>query len=216
MTKEMTEEEKTAMVMKTAVEAMQKVIAFAPSRAKIVAEVPKFEGKATDDAMEWMTKLERWMDFNAVDITWDGDRVMYAMNRMTGPAWVWAETLADSMGSKYSEGTGVFGDWNGFKGAFLNKFRGLNRTLLAEQAIRDLYQRTTVVDYTSSFQEQARYLTGWGDAPLITIFRDGLKPRVRTKIYDGYVPMTLGEFINRAIEVDMLLTDNWKMEQGYR
>jgi len=173
------------------------------SRTTLVAAPEAFGGTATEDVLDWLFRLDLYVQFNATDFKNDADRVMYSISRMKGVAGRWAMLKAQE-GSYHNE-TGIFGDYQSFGRQVKDVFIGTDRALVAERKLRGLRQTGRVSEYATAFNEQSRYLNGWGDAPLIAAYRQGLKEEIRMHMFLVKAkdrPTTLAPFVQWTLELD--------------
>ena len=71
----------------------------------------------------------------------------------------------------------------------------------ASRQIQEIKQTGSVADYATKFRGLAAVLT-WDDDYLITMFKKGLKPKIRETYIHRKTPDSLKDLITETIEVD--------------
>ena len=80
-----------------------------------------------------------------------------------------------------------------------------NEPTIARRNIQRIRQTSSAADYAAKFQEIATF-TGFNDTALATMFKQGLKPRVKEELMrTAAVTDTFDTLVNEAINIDIKL-----------
>ena len=92
-------------------------------------------------------------------------------------------------------------------------FRVHNKPTIARRNIQRIRQTLSAADYAAKFQEIATF-TGFDDTALATMFKQGLKPRVKEELMRAAaVTDTFNTLVNKAINIDIKL---YELQQELR
>ncbi|KAF9692879.1 hypothetical protein EKO04_009136 [Ascochyta lentis] len=98
-----------------------------------------------------------------------------------------------------------FDNFDKFKKLVKPIFRVSNKPAIARRNIQRIKQTQSAADYAAKFQRLAAN-TEWDDTALMTMFRQGLKPKVKEELMrTGASTDTLDELVNKAISIDVKL-----------
>ncbi|KAJ8110901.1 hypothetical protein OPT61_g6374 [Boeremia exigua] len=101
-------------------------------------------------------------------------------------------------------------DFNQFKEKIKTIFRVLNEPTIAQRDIQRIKQTRSAADYAADFQQIAAN-TDWDDTALMTMFQQGLKPKVKEELMrTSASTKTLNQLINTAININIKL---YKLQQ---
>ena len=102
----------------------------------------------------------------------------------------------------YKDTNGMFANFSKFKLAIRRVFGISNEKQVTVRTIQHLTQKTSAAKYVARFQEFSPH-TDWDDAALMTMFRRGLKDKVKDELMrDGAISSNLLSLIERAIALD--------------
>ena len=93
-------------------------------------------------------------------------------------------------------------DTDQFKEKIRTIFGVINEPTIARRKIQHIHQKQSAADYAADFQQLAAN-TNWDDTALITMFRQGLKPRVKEELMRSGARLdTLDELMKETIDID--------------
>jgi hypothetical protein len=96
-------------------------------------------------------------------------------------------------------------DFDEFKNKIRPVFGVTNEPTIARREIQRVRQTKSAANYAAEFQQLAAN-TDWDDTALITMFKQGLKPQVKTELMrTGASTDNLDDLINTAINIDVKL-----------
>lgn len=158
---------------------------------------------------DWLTQMQLYLSLSKVD-TNPKKHVLIAITYMRGNAQKWINPYLQV----YLEGDTKenHAEYEGTK-AWMESFPNFkkevgkilgpsNEDKVAIRIVQHLQQRTSASDYAAKFKRYS-VQTGWDDEALMTMFRRGLKDRVKDKMaFDGQRVDDLDELITQAIEID--------------
>ena len=105
----------------------------------------------------------------------DASKVAFATSFMRDYAATWCQPYLNRIFN------GEPLDWTDFLKDLEASFFDHNRQHQAEVALRNIRQTGTVSNYTQDFNQHAR-TTGWPDAPLMSLYQNGLKENVQLAV----------------------------------
>ena len=104
-------------------------------------------------------------------------------------------------------------DFDLFKEQIRQVFGVHNEPTIARRNIQRIRQTSSAADYAAKFQEIATF-TGFDDTALATMFKQGLKPRVKEELMrTAAVTDTFNTLVNKAINIDIKL---YELQQELR
>lgn len=159
---------------------------------------------------EWLTQLDLFFQFQGGDVP-ANRRVLFATTYMRDRAHKWIRPYQ----KKYleqdndNEDLEAITQWMESYPRFRTKIKSVfgisNETPKAVRIIQHLRQRGSAAEYAAEF-EQHSALTGWDDDALMTMFRRGLKTKIKDELArTGASIETLHELTQEAIRID----DTW-------
>jgi hypothetical protein len=176
-----------------------------PTNNVIVNKPDLYHGDRTklDD---WLMQWDLFFLFQGEKIP-ENKRVVLASSYMRGNAFKWIKPFIQ----QYNDGTAPeevdawVSDFDEFKKKVKPVFGVSNEPTIARRDIQRMRQTKSAADYAAEFQQLAAN-TDWDDTALMTMFRQGLKPRVKEELMrTGASTDTLDELINTAIDIDVKL-----------
>ena len=97
------------------------------------------------------------------------------------------------------------GNFDNFKEKIKPVFGVSNEPTIARREIQRIRQIKSAADYAAEFQQLAAN-TDWDDTALMTMFKQGLKPLVKTELMrTGASTNSLDDLINTAININVKL-----------
>ena len=134
-------------------------------------------------------------------------RVTLVASYMRGQAFKWIKPYLQ----QYNQGDAThdvdawMASFDQFKDKIKPIFGVSNEPTIARRNIQRIRQDKSAADYAAEFQQLAAS-TGWDDTALMTMFRQGLKPKVKEELMHTSARIdTLDDLINTAIDIDVSL-----------
>jgi hypothetical protein len=134
-------------------------------------------------------------------------RVTLVASYMRGKAFTWIKPFVQqyNQGNAPKDVDAWIDNFNEFKNKIQPVFRVSNEPTIAQRNIQRIRQTKSAADYAADFQQLAAN-TDWDDTALITMFQQGLKPKVKEELMrTGASTNTLNELINTAIDINVKL-----------
>ena len=169
---------------------------------------PEFFDGTREKLEDWLMKLDLFFMFQGERIPED-KRVTFVASFMKDRAFTWVKPFI-----RRYHGEGESGDidpwiedFDLFKEQIRQVFGVHNEPTIARREIQRIRQTTSTADYAAKFQEVATF-TGWDDNALMTMFRQGLKPKVKEELMrTAATTDTFDALVNEAISIDIKLYD---------
>jgi Retrotransposon gag protein/Zinc knuckle len=167
------------------------------------------------------SKLDDWLMQWDLFFTFQGEkvpeikRVVLVASYMRGKAFTWIKPFVQQYqaGEAPDDVDVWMRDFDQFKERIKPIFGVSNEPHIARRNIQRIKQDKSAADYAAEFQQLAAN-TDWDDTALITMFRQGLKPKVKEELMrTGASTETLDELINTAIDIDVRL---YELQQELR
>lgn len=172
-----------------------------------VAKPETFDG-TREKLEDWLIKFDIFFMFQGGRIP-EERRVTFVTTFMKDRAFTWIKPF---LRRYHAEGNSRdvdpwFEDFDLFKEQIRQVFGVHNEPTLARRDIQRIRQTTSAADYAAKFQEIATF-TGWDDAALMTMFRQGLKPKVKEELMrTAAATDTFDALVNEAINIDIKLQE---------
>lgn len=155
---------------------------------------------------DWLMQWDLFFMFQGEKVP-EKKRVTLVASYMRGQAFTWIKPFVQ----QYNQGDAPddvdvwMGDFDEFKLKIRPVFGVSNEPTIARRDIQRIRQDHSAADYAAKFQQLAAH-TDWDDTALMTMFRQGLKPKVKEELMrTGASTDTLDTLINTAIEIDVKL-----------
>ena len=145
----------------------------------------------------------------------DVKRVVLVASYMRGKAFQWIKPFVQQYqaGEAPEEVDEWMKDFDNFKEKIKPIFGVSNEPTIARRNIQRIRQEKSAADYAAEFQQLAAS-TDWDDTALMTMFKQGLKPKVKEELMrTGASTDTLDTLINTAIEIDVKI---YELQQELR
>jgi hypothetical protein len=161
------------------------------------------------------SKLDDWLMQWDLFFTFQGEkvpeikRVVLVASYMRGKAFQWIKPFVQQYqaGEAPDEVDEWMRDFDAFKEKIKPIFGVSNEPTIARRNIQRIRQEKSAADYAAEFQQLAAN-TDWDDTALMTMFRQGLKPKVKEELMrTGASVETLDSLINTAIDIDVRLQE---------
>ena len=166
-------------------------------------------------------KLDDWLLQWDLFFMFQGDkvpaekRVTLVASYMRGNAFKWIKPFLQQFSKDEApdEVDEWMKDFDQFKDRIKPIFGVSNEPTIARRDIQRIRQTKSAADYAAEFQQLAAN-TDWDDTALTTMFRQGLKPKVKEELMrTGASTDTLDDLINTAIDIDVKL---YELQQELR
>lgn len=155
---------------------------------------------------DWLLQFDLFFEFQGGKVA-ENKRVTLAASYMRGAAFKWIKPFLQQYmkGEAPDEVDAWMVDFDAFKDKIKPIFGISNEPEVARREIQRLRQHKSAADYAADFQQLAA-ATDWDDTALMTMFRQGLKPQVKTELMrTGASIDTLDTLVNEAIDIDVKL-----------
>lgn len=155
---------------------------------------------------DWLLQFDLFFTFQGSTIQED-QKTKLAASYMRGQAFRWIKPfIKNKMDETSTEEDDVWlEDWTDFKIKIRQIFGVSNEPVIARRNIQRIRQTTSAADYAADFQALACE-TDWDDTALMTMFRQGLKPKVKEELMrTGATLGTLKQLVDEAISIDIRL-----------
>jgi hypothetical protein len=161
------------------------------------------------------SKLDDWLMQWDLFFTFQGEkvpeikRVVLVASYMRGKAFQWIKPFVQQYqaGEAPDEVDEWMRDFDAFKERIKPIFGVSNEPTIARRNIQRIKQEKSAADYAAEFQQLAAN-TDWDDTALMTMFRQGLKPKVKEELMrTGASVETLDSLINTSIDIDVRLQE---------
>lgn len=163
---------------------------------------------------DWLMQWDLFFLFQGEKIP-ENKRVTLIASYMRGQAFTWIKPFIQqtNMGEAPDAVDAWVSDFDLFKQQIRPVFGVQNEEAVARRKIQHIRQLRSAADYAAEFQQLAAN-TDWDDTALKTMFRQGLKPRVKEELMrTGAVIDSLDQLVNEAIRVDSEL---YELQQELR
>jgi Retrotransposon gag protein/Zinc knuckle len=166
-------------------------------------------------------KLDDWLMQWDLFFMFQGDkvptkkRVTLVASYMRGKAFTWIKPFVQqyNQGNAPEDVDAWMDDFDEFKNKIRPVFGVTNEPTIARREIQRVRQTKSAADYAAEFQQLAAN-TDWDDTALMTMFKQGLKPQVKTELMrTGASTDNLDDLINTAIDIDVKL---YELQQELR
>jgi hypothetical protein len=170
-----------------------------------VAKPEPFDGTRAK-LEDWLMKFDLFFMFQGERIP-EEKRVTFVATFMKDQAFTWIKPF---LRRYHGEGASTdidpwIEDFDLFKEQIRQVFGVHNEPTIARRKIQHLRQTTSAADYAAEFQQLATY-TGWDDTALATMFRQGLKPKVKEELMRTAASTeNYDDLVNEAISIDIKL-----------
>ena len=155
---------------------------------------------------DWLIQWDLFFLFQGEKIP-GNRRVVLVASYMRGQAFKWIKPYLQ----QYNQGDAThdvdawMASFDQFKDKIKPIFGVSNEPTIARRNIQRIRQDKSAADYAAEFQQLAAS-TDWDDTALMTMFRQGLKPKVKEELMrTGARIDTLDDLINTAIDIDVSL-----------
>ena len=142
---------------------------------------PEFSGKRSEYS-DFVGQLDLYFLLNERTFPSDRQRVLFAVSRLRGMAYKWAEPKV----KEYKMGGATVVPWMEDYGLFVAELEKIygdgNLVATAERQILVLKQTHGVQAYVTAFQTVAARLQSWGNSALASHFYVGLKNSIKDQI----------------------------------
>ncbi|EUC60435.1 Transposon Tf2-1 polyprotein, putative [Rhizoctonia solani AG-3 Rhs1AP] len=181
-------------------------------KPKIGSEPESFDGKkGGTEAKNWLRKAIAYTKANSTRFDGDGDIVFFLCNKLMGNAQAWAAPIVEAYLDDDYTNQQAF-DIATFEEHFIKAFGDPDAVRAAERRIQALHQGTSKAsEYTTAFETLRYELANWGNAPLMAIYRQGLRDEIKNVLAQQIPrnqPNTLSELQDFAIQMDNQLREN--------
>ncbi|KAJ4982496.1 reverse transcriptase domain protein, partial [Stagonosporopsis vannaccii] len=152
---------------------------------------------------EWLLQWDLFFTFQGQNVP-EVQRVTLMASHMRDQALKWIKPFIQqyTAGEAPDEVDEWMRDSDRFKDKIRTIFGVINEPSVARRKIQHIQQRQSAADYAADFQQLAAN-TDWDDTALMTMFRQGLKPRVKEELMrTGASLETLDDLIKETIEID--------------
>jgi len=152
---------------------------------------------------QWLLQMDLYFKFNEKIDPVDKACVAATYMRDNAQKWI-APQLTKYLDDDVfdDENTNLFENWNIFKAKLHQVFGVSNEGNKAIRQIQGLRQTRAAADYAADFQHYA-IQTNWDDNALMTLYRQGLKPRVKEELMrSGAEIKTLESLYEETIRID--------------
>ncbi|EUC56545.1 retrotransposon gag protein [Rhizoctonia solani AG-3 Rhs1AP] len=181
-------------------------------KAKVGSEPETYDGKEKGaKSKAWLRKAMAYVKLNETRYPDDRDKILFFCGRLTGHAEKWAAPIFDA----YNDDDYTYqnlNDLQAFTEAFEKNFGDPDAGHTAERQIQSLHQgNMRASEYTTKFNTIAYELVRWGQAPLMAIYRKGLRVKIQNVLATTMGPAkphTLQALKDFAIELDNQLREN--------
>jgi hypothetical protein len=157
---------------------------------------------------DWLIKWDLYFMFQGSRIP-EEKKVTLVASYMRGRAFTWIKPFLRRYHDA-GDSTDVdpwFEDFDLFKEQLRPIFGVSNEPTIARRDIQRIRQEKSAADYAAEFQQLATY-TGWNDNALMTMFRQGLKPKVKEELMRTAASVdTFDTLVNEAINIDVRLQE---------
>ncbi|KAL1922718.1 uncharacterized protein VTP21DRAFT_9094 [Calcarisporiella thermophila] len=157
--------------------------------------LPLFHGRDGENARSWVRQVDTI--FEAMGIP-DQRRVATAASYLRDTAQQWYQS------NKLMKDTPK--EWQAFGNKLIAAFERADYQMSLCNQLKMLRQTKSIQDYVFQFRIILGQLDSFGDIMTMTMFINGLKPRVRTQVIAG-LPKSLEEAIKLAVSYDAAI--NW-------
>jgi len=181
--------------------------AAAPTTTSVypVAKPESFDG-TREKLEDWLMKFDLFFMFQGERIP-EEKRVTFVSTFMKDRAFTWIKPfLRRYHGEDNSTDLDPWiEDFDLFKEQIRQVFGVHNEPIIARRDIQRIRQTASAADYAAKFQEIATF-TGWDDTALMTMFKQGLKPKVKEELMrTAAVTDTFDTLVKEAINIDIKL-----------
>jgi hypothetical protein len=163
---------------------------------------------------DWLMQWDLFFTFQGEKVPVD-KRVLLVSSYMRGKAFTWIKPFVQQIqaGTAPDEVDEWMLDFDKFKERVKPIFGVSNEPTIARREIQRVRQTKSAADYAAEFQQLAAN-TDWDDTALMTMFKQGLKPQVKTELMrTGASTDNLDDLINTAIDIDVKL---YELQQELR
>ena len=181
------------------------------SNTRMKASKPDLYDGTRNKLEAWILQLDLY--FHALDMnrpdgeeTEDKEKVIFAATYMRGQAAEWIQPhLGPYLAGENAEGDvtdQIIESYDRFKKELRLLFGIANKVPLAERALQNLRQTRSAAEYAAEFKHYAVQV-GWDDAPLMVLYRQGLKPLVRKELLRSNIIIgNMKEMYEESIRID--------------
>jgi len=164
---------------------------------------------------DWLIQWDLFFLFQGERVP-DEKRVTLVASYMRGPAFKWIKPFLIKYRNDNLDSSDIndwMEDFDEFKERIRVVFGITNEPVLARRDIQRIKQTKSAADYAAEFQQLAAN-TDWDNTALMTMFRQGLKPKVKEELMrTGASTDTLDTLMNTAIDIDTKL---YELQQELR
>ena len=155
---------------------------------------------------DWLMQWDLFFMFQGERVE-EGKRVTLVSSYMRGAAFKWIKPFVQqyNAGEAPDEVDVWMKDFDAFKEQIKPVFGVFNEVSSARREIQRIKQTKSAADYAAEFQQLAAH-TDWDDTALSTMFRQGLKPKIKEELMrTGASTDTFNALVNTAIDIDVKL-----------
>jgi hypothetical protein len=163
---------------------------------------------------DWLMQWDLFFLFQGEKVP-ENKRVTLVASYMRGNAFKWIKPFIQqyNAGDAPDEVDEWVSDFDQFKLKIKPVFGVSNEPTIARREIQRIRQVKSAADYAAEFQQLAAN-TDWDDTALMTMFKQGLKPKIKEELMrTGASTDTLDDLINTSIEIDVKI---YELQQELR
>lgn len=175
----------------------------APTGNNIAVAKPDLYKGDRNKLDDWLLQWDLFFTFQGQNVP-EIQRVTLMASHMRDQALKWIKPFLQqyTAGEAPDEVDAWMRDPDQFKEKIKTIFGIINEPSVARRKIQHVQQRQSAADYAADFQQLAAN-TDWDDTALMTMFRQGLKPRVKEELMrSGATLDTLDDLIKESIDID--------------
>ncbi|KAJ1215323.1 hypothetical protein NDU88_002932 [Pleurodeles waltl] len=163
------------------------------------ASTHRFSGEPTK-LREFLDSLTVYFAFRPTQFSHDRTKVGYLISALSGPALAWATPMVSSNDP-------VLSDYSAFVNRFKLMFSRPGLEASAEEALCDIHQGSQdVLQYITRFRQLAAETT-WVERTLVTLFRRGLKEKIKDELVHSTRVEDLRGLMDQALSIEYRLQE---------